>query len=65
MYRVETIDVVMGRNLATPRHYIRGPYRSFRAASRTDAEYLATILNGITNEQHDAALNAATEVEYA
>lgn len=64
-YSIRVIEVVQGRNLVTPRYYIDGPLRSYRAASRADAEYLASILNGITNKQHSAALEAATEEEYA
>ena len=59
-YRVETTSVLQGRALLVPRHYVKGPLRTFRAESRADAEYLATVLNSMTDEQHMAALAAAT-----
>ena len=64
-YHIETVSVLHGLNLPVPRYYIRGPLRTFRAGSISDAEYLASILNNMTDEQHDAALNAATEEDNA
>lgn len=59
-YRVETVAVLQGRSLAVPRHYVRSDLRTFRAGNRADAEYLATVLNSMTDEQHMTGLGAAT-----
>lgn len=56
-YQIRVVDQIQGRSII-PRYYIDGPYRSFRASSRTDAEYLATALNSLTDEQQMAALDA-------
>jgi len=59
-YKTETQTVLHGRMLPVPRHYVKGPLRTFRASSRADAEYLATVLNSITADQHMVGLNTAT-----
>lgn len=58
-YQIRIVTEIQGHTIL-PRYYVDGPFRSFRASSGADAEYLATALNNMTDEQHLAALEAAT-----
>lgn len=58
-YQIRIVTEIQGRPIL-PRYYVDGPYRSFRASSLADAEYLVTALNNMTEEQQMTALEAAT-----
>ena len=58
-YQLNIVTQIQGRPVL-PRYHVEGPFRSFRASSLADAEYLATALNNMTDEQQMTALEAAT-----